>query len=74
MTIRKESGKEREFKTGARKQNAEGKGTPSLFPGDAYLEICKHFEDGAEHYEPRNWEKGIPVSVTGSGGSENREG
>jgi len=60
--IKKESGAERKFETGARKQNAKGKGTPVLFPGDAYLEISKHFEDGADHYEPRNWEKGIPLS------------
>ena len=61
MTIKKESGEKREFGTGANKQAAAGKGTPVLFPGDAYLEVCKHFEAGAEHYEARNWEKGIPL-------------
>ena len=62
MTIKIESDKKREFNTGAKKQAAKGKGTPVLFPPDAYLEVCKHFEEGAEHYSPRNWEKGIPLS------------
>ncbi|HDY88779.1 MAG TPA: hypothetical protein ENH82_11800, partial [bacterium] len=62
MTIKTESGKKREFSTGAKKQAAKGKGTPVLFPPDAYLEVSKHFEEGAEHYSARNWEKGIPLS------------
>lgn len=62
MTIKKELGKNRKFTTGAEKQHSEGKGTPVLFPGDAYIEVCKHFEAGAEHYEARNWEKGVPLS------------
>lgn len=60
--IKTESGKEREFNSGAKRQHAEGKGTPVLFPGDAYLEVCKHFEGGAVHYGGRNWEKGLPLS------------
>jgi len=60
--IKKESGDKREFSTGAKRQHAEGKGTPVLFPGDAYLNVCKHFEDGAVHYGGRNWEKGLPLS------------
>lgn len=63
MTIKKEQGEERKFSTGAKRQHAEGKGTPVLFPGDAYLDICKHFEDGAIHYGGRNWEKGLPLST-----------
>lgn len=62
MTIKTELGPEREFDTGAKRQAAAGKGTPVLFPGDAYLDICKHFEDGAVHYGSRNWEKGLPLS------------
>lgn len=27
---------------------------------DMYLEVAKHFEDGAIKYGDRNWEKGIP--------------
>ena len=60
--IKIEEGEKRVFSTGAEKQPASGKGTPVLFPPDAYLEISKHFEDGAAVYAPRNWEKGIPLS------------
>lgn len=27
----------------------------------AILEVAKHYEDGARKYQPRNWEKGIPL-------------
>ena len=60
--IKKETGDKREFGTGAKRQAAAGKGLPSLFPGDAYIDICKHFEDGAIHYDARNWEKGLPLA------------
>ncbi|HUW45776.1 MAG TPA: dATP/dGTP diphosphohydrolase domain-containing protein [Dehalococcoidia bacterium] len=60
--IKKEEGEARQFSTGAHKQPAKDKGTPVLFPGDAYLEICKHFEEGAVLHGGRNWEKGIPLS------------
>lgn len=60
--IKKEEGEKRTFSTGAHKQAAAGKGTPVLFPGDAYLEISKHFEEGASVHGARNWEKGIPLS------------
>ena len=60
--IKKESGEKRKFDTGAEKQHAAGKGMPVLFPGDAYLEICKHFEEGGITHGARNWEKGIPLS------------
>lgn len=60
--IKKEDGPERTFSTGASKQAAAGKGTPVLFPPDAYLEISKHFEEGAILHGDRNWEKGVPLS------------
>ena len=60
--IKKESGPKREFFTGAERQSSEGKGTPVLVPGDAILDVAKHFERGAVVYEARNWEKGIPLS------------
>lgn len=62
MAIKKEQGEKREFNTGAKKQPASGKGTPVLVPGDAILDVAVHFEEGAAHYGPRNWEKGIPLS------------
>ncbi len=60
--IQKEEGPEREFSTGAHKQAAAGKGTPVLVPADAYMEVAKHFEEGATLHGARNWEKGIPLS------------
>ena len=62
MPIKKESGEKRTFSTGADKQNVEGKGTPVLFPPDAYLDISIHFEEGAALHGDRNWEQGIPLS------------
>ncbi len=60
--IKIESGEKRKFSTGANKQAASGKGTPVLVPGDAILEVAKHFEGGVPIYGARNWEKGIPLS------------
>ncbi len=60
--IKIELGEKRKFNTGAEKQASEGKGTPVLVPGDAVIEVSKHFENGAGIYGPRNWEKGIPLS------------
>lgn len=30
-------------------------------PFTMYLEVSKHYEDGADKYSERNWEKGIPL-------------
>ncbi len=60
--IKIEDGPQRVFSTGAESQNATGKGTPVLVPGDAIIDIAKHFEKGAAVYGARNWEKGIPLS------------
>ncbi len=60
--IKAVDGPKREFSTGAESQDASGKGTPVLVPGDAILDIAKHFENGAAIYGARNWEKGIPLS------------
>ena len=60
--IKIEDGPKREFPTGAKRQASAGKGTPVLVPGDAIIDVAKHFEKGAEVYEERNWEKGIPLS------------
>ncbi len=60
--IKIEPGDRREFSTGAERQASSGKGTPVLVPGDAIIDIAKHFEKGADIYGARNWEKGIPLS------------
>ena len=59
----KDSGKEhRKFNTGSVRDNAEGKGRPSLMPLLALEEVSKTFEAGAAKYQERNWEKGQPLS------------
>ena len=60
--IKKEQGGKRTFSTGAKRQNADKKPRPGLFPGDAYLAISQHFADGAAVYDDRNWEKGLPLN------------
>ena len=60
--IKRETGNKREFSTGAKRQNADKKPRPGLFPGDAYLAISQHFADGAAVYDDRNWEKGLPLN------------
>ena len=62
MTIKYEQGDKREFSTGAKRQNADSKPRPGLFPGDAYLAISQHFADGAAVYDDRNWERGLPLN------------
>lgn len=58
-----ESGKEnREFSTGAVRDNATGKGAPVLISPYFIDRLAKHLEKGAIKYESRNWEKGIPLS------------
>lgn len=58
----REDGPKREFSTGAKKQNADNKGTPVLIPPDAIFDLAVHFAKGAKLHGDRNWEKGIPLS------------
>lgn len=58
-----DSGGRREFDTGAVRDMEEGKGRCDLLPACALLRLAKHYEAGAQKYDDRNWEKGIPISV-----------
>lgn len=58
----KDSGKEQSFGTGAVRDIQTGKGRFDLLPPYALLRLAKHFENGANRYRERNWEKGIPCS------------
>ena len=58
----KDSGNREEFDTGAKRDTQTGKGRFDLIPYEALHEIARCYEAGAEKYDPRNWEKGIPVS------------
>jgi hypothetical protein len=62
MSIIKDSGERSEFATGAVRDCHAGKGRMDLLPVSAIIEVSKIFEEGAEKYDARNWEKGIPLS------------
>jgi len=57
----KDSGTRDTFETGAVRDGETGKGRFDLLPFDALQQVAQHFEAGAEKYEARNWEKGIPT-------------
>lgn len=61
MKIIRDSGERREFESGAVRDIQEGKGRLDLLPACAVIRLAQHFEKGAEKYEDRNWEKGIPM-------------
>lgn len=56
-----DSGDRTQFRTGAVRDRRTGKGRFDLLPPRALLRLARHFEAGATKYEPRNWEKGIPL-------------
>ena len=58
-----DSGQRREFETGAARDMEAGKGRFDLLPACAIARLARHYEAGANKYEDRNWEKGIPISV-----------
>lgn len=53
---------QRTFTSGARRDNAEGKGRMDLLPWNAIRELSKHCERGAKHYGEGNARLGIPMS------------
>lgn len=58
----KDSGERQGFETGAVRDTQSGKGRYDLIPPAAIFAIARVFEEGAIKYEPRNFEKGIPLS------------
>jgi len=53
----------RQFSTGAKRQQARGKGMPVLISPIAEDMLARHCEGGVEAgYPPRNWEQGLPLS------------
>lgn len=58
----KDSGKRREFETGAKRDMQEGKGDMVSLPNMAILRLSKHYECGAKKYGRWNYTKGIPLS------------
>ena len=60
----KDSGERRAFATGAVRDAAVGKPRPELISPIATERLAAWLARGASKYEARNWEKGIPLSVS----------
>lgn len=48
--------------TGAKRNPATGKGRFDLLPPRALKEVAIHFQNGADRFGDRNWERGMPLS------------
>ena len=57
-----DSGKRKEYLSGAVREPQEGKGAYHLIPRVAIDRVAKIYEEGAKKYSDRNWEKGMPTS------------
>lgn len=60
--ILEDSGDRIDYGTGAVRDVETGKGRFDLIPYDPLRRLAIHYENGANKYQERNWEKGIPVS------------
>lgn len=60
--VLKDSGQRQEFDSGAVRDRRGGKGRYDLLPPAALYRVARIFEAGAEKYDARNWERGIPLS------------
>lgn len=58
----KDSGIREQFNTGSKRDTQQGKGRPDLIPIEPLRRLAKHYENGANKYGDRNWEKGQPLS------------
>ena len=56
------SGKKDEYKTGATRDQREGKGRFDLITPMMLRRLAGVYERGAKNHGDRNWEKGIPFS------------
>ncbi len=57
-----DSGEREDFETGSRRDTRKGKGRFDLIPAYCIRRLAQHYENGAEKYGDRNWEKGQPSS------------
>lgn len=58
----KDSGERRVFDSGAQRDRGDIKPRPDMISPHANMREGMIFALGAEKYEPRNWEKGMPIS------------
>lgn len=59
----KDSGERRQFRTGAVRDRAAGKGRFDLIPTQMMFRLARHYEAGSIKYSDRNWEKGMEFGV-----------
>jgi len=57
-----DSGARQSFSTGSVRDTREGKGRFDLIPTYPLRRLARHYENGAEKYGDRNWEKGQELS------------
>jgi hypothetical protein len=53
----------RQFSSGAQRDQAEGKLRMSLVPQEELKRVMRRYLDGAEKYGENNWMKGMPLEV-----------
>ena len=58
----KDSGERQAFDTGAVREPNLGRGRYDLISPIALKALAIHYERGAQKYNERNWEKGLPLS------------
>ena len=58
----KDSGERQQFATGSQRDRRAGKGRYDLITPFAIARIVGVYERGAAKYDPRNWERGQPLS------------
>ena len=58
----KDSGERQTFETGAIREPNLGRGRYDLISPIALKALAIHYERGADKYDERNWEKGLPLS------------
>ncbi len=56
-----DGGKRQSFSTGAVRDTADGKPRPDLISPFALMRLGEWLRLGAEKYDERNWEQGIPI-------------
>lgn len=51
------------YETGATRDSTDDKLRVDLIPEWSLLKLSEHFQAGAQKYEARQWEKGLPLST-----------
>lgn len=57
-----DSGKRQDYGTEAVRDTEDGKGRFDLMSPEGLRRLAVHYQNGAEKYQERNWEYGIPAS------------